>query len=166
MSDYDQFIKSAGITGTAFTRSVRESFPAFSKITKSMVCHPESYGMMLTPEAEAKLVHDFGGADGTERKTDFIDCSAWRKTAEFTERWFHKGSLAVVVGRIAVRDYKDREGNARRATEVQVENIYFGESRRSAETEPEHPITGAASRPVDVTPPFEDLGDDDGTLPF
>lgn len=64
MSDYAQYIKSAGITGTAFTRSVRESFPAFSKITKSMVCHPERYGMMLTPEAEGKLLRDFGEHPG------------------------------------------------------------------------------------------------------
>lgn len=139
-------------------------------ILQGRLCNdPElRYTQSQTPVASFTLAvdRDFGGAEGTERKTDFIDCSAWRKTAEFTERWFHKGSLAVVVGRLAVRDYKDREGNARRATEVQVENIYFGESRRSAETEPEHPIANTASRPVNVTPPFEDLGDDDGTLPF
>lgn len=140
-------------------------------ILQGRLCNdPElRYTQSQTPVASFTLAvdRDFGGADGTERKTDFIDCAAWRKTAEFAERWFHKGSLAVVVGRIAVRDYKDREGNARRATEVQVENIYFGESRRSAESEPEHPIEQAASRPVNVTPPFEDLGDDDcGSLPF
>lgn len=140
-------------------------------ILQGRLCNdPElRYTQSQTPVASFTLAvdRDFGGADGTERKTDFIDCSAWRKTAEFAERWFHKGSLAVVVGRLAVRDYKDREGNARRATEVQVENIYFGESRRSAESEPEHPITNTASRPVNVTPPFEDLGaDGGGTLPF
>ena len=47
MSNYDQFIKSAGITSAAFTRSVRENYPAFSKITKSMVCHPDKYGLQL-----------------------------------------------------------------------------------------------------------------------
>ena len=64
MPDYNAYIKSAGITGTAFTRSVRENFPAFSKITKSMVCHPDRYGLQLVPEAEAKLVHDFGEYPG------------------------------------------------------------------------------------------------------
>lgn len=64
MSNYDQFIKSAGITSAAFTRSVRENYPAFSKITKSMVCHPDKYGLQLVPEAEAKLAQDFGEHPG------------------------------------------------------------------------------------------------------
>lgn len=64
MSDYAQYIKSAGITSAAFTRSVREKYPAFSKITKSMVCHPDKYGVALVPEAEAKLLADFGDHPG------------------------------------------------------------------------------------------------------
>ena len=126
------------------------------------------YTQSQTPVTTFTLAvdRDYSGGEGG-RQTDFIDCCAWRKTAEFAERYFRKGSLAVVSGRLQIRDYKDREGNARRATEVNVDSLYFGESRRSAESEPPgHPIS-PASRPVNVTPPFEDLGDDDtGSLPF
>jgi single-strand DNA-binding protein len=107
---------------------------------------------------------DYAGRDGAERQTDFIDCVAYRKTAEFVSKYFQKGSLAIARGRLTVRAYKDREGNARRAWEVSADSVWFGESRRSAEAA--H-TAAPASRPVDVEPPrFEDLGDDGGELPF
>ena len=116
---------------------------------------------------------DYAGRGGAERQTDFIDCVAYRKTAEFVSRYFQKGSLAIARGRLTVRAYKDREGNARRAWEVSADSVWFGESRRSAEAAPADPTAGynppprAASRPVSVAPPaFEDLGDDGGELPF
>ena len=73
---------------------------------------------------------DFGGRDGAERQTDFIDCVAWRQTGEFVSKYFTKGSMAVVAGRLQIRDWTDRDGNKRRSAEVVVENIYFGESKR------------------------------------
>ena len=74
---------------------------------------------------------DYGGRDGSERQTDFIDCVAWRNTAEFVSKYFSKGSMAVVSGRLQLRDWTDREGNKRRSAEIVADNVYFGESKRS-----------------------------------
>ena len=74
---------------------------------------------------------DFGGRDGQEKQTDFIDCVAWRNTAEFVSKYFTKGSMAVVSGRLQIRDWTDREGNKRRNYEIVADNVYFGESKRS-----------------------------------
>ncbi|MBQ3380157.1 MAG: single-stranded DNA-binding protein, partial [Oscillospiraceae bacterium] len=57
---------------------------------------------------------DFGGRDGGEKQTDFIDCVAWRSTAEFVSKYFRKGSMVVVSGRLQIRDWQDRDGNKRR----------------------------------------------------
>ena len=76
---------------------------------------------------------DFGGRDGGERQTDFIDVSAWRQTGEFVSRYFHKGSMIVVAGRLQSRKWQDREGNNRTNWEIVAENVYFGESRRDSE---------------------------------
>ena len=76
---------------------------------------------------------DFGGRDGGERETDFIDCVAWRQTGEFVSKYFTKGSMIVVSGRLQIRNWNDKDGNKRRTAEVVAENCYFGESRRSNE---------------------------------
>ena len=76
---------------------------------------------------------DFGGRDGGERETDFIDCVAWRQTGEFVSKYFTKGSMIVVSGRLQIRNWNDKEGNKRRTAEVVAENCYFGESKRSAD---------------------------------
>ena len=73
---------------------------------------------------------DFKGNDG-QKQTDFINCVAWRSTAEFVSKYFGKGSMAAVSGRLQIRSYQDREGNNRTVAEVLAENVYFGESRRS-----------------------------------
>ena len=76
---------------------------------------------------------DFGGRDGGERETDFIDCVAWRQTGEFVSKYFTKGSMIVVSGRLQIRNWNDKEGNKRRSAEVVADNVYFGESKRSSE---------------------------------
>ena len=76
---------------------------------------------------------DFGGRDGGERETDFIDCVAWRQTGEFVSKYFTKGSMMVVSGRLQIRNWNDKEGNKRRSAEVVADNVYFGESKRSAD---------------------------------
>jgi single-strand DNA-binding protein len=75
---------------------------------------------------------DFTGKDGGEKETDFIDCVAWRKTAEFVTKYFTKGSMIVVSGRLQVRSWTDNDGNKRRNAEIVADNVYFGESKRSA----------------------------------
>ena len=76
---------------------------------------------------------DFGGRDGGEKETDFIDCVAWRNTGEFVSKYFTKGSMIVVSGRLQIRGWTDKDGNKRRSAEVVADNVYFGESKRSAE---------------------------------
>ena len=76
---------------------------------------------------------DFGGRDGGEKETDFIDCVAWRQTGEFVSKYFTKGSMIVVSGRLQIRNWTDKEGGKRRSAEIVADNVYFGESKRSSE---------------------------------
>ena len=76
---------------------------------------------------------DFSGRDGGEKETDFIDCVAWRQTGEFISKYFTKGRMIVVDGRLEMRDWTDKEGNKRRSAEVVADNCYFGESKRNSE---------------------------------
>ena len=90
-------------------------------------------------------------------KTDFIPIVAWGKTAEFVNQWFGKGDLITIVGRIEVRNYEDKNGNKRTATEIIAEEVLFGGSNNS---------TNASKKPVESkTAQFEQI-EDDGDLPF
>lgn len=73
---------------------------------------------------------DFAPKDGGERETDFIDCVAWRQTGEFVSKYFTKGRMAVVSGRLQIRNWTDKDGNKRRSAEVIADNVYFGDSKR------------------------------------
>lgn len=73
---------------------------------------------------------DFSGKDGGEKETDFIDCVAWRNTAEFVDKYFGKGRMIVVSGRLQIRSYTDKDGNKRKAAEVVADNCYFGDSKK------------------------------------
>ena len=77
---------------------------------------------------------DFGGRDGGEKQTDFIDCTAWRHTAEFVSKYFTKGRMAVVSGRLQIDNYTDNDGNKRRSAKVIADNIYFGDSKKDGAT--------------------------------
>lgn len=76
---------------------------------------------------------DFKNADGT-KDTDFIDVVAWRNTAEFVSKYFGKGRMAVVEGRLQLRDWTDKDGNKRRNAEVLADNIYFGDAKKDADS--------------------------------
>ena len=76
---------------------------------------------------------DFGGRDGGEKETDFIDCVAWRQTGEFVSKYFTKGRMIVVSGRLQIRSWTDKDGNKRRTAEVVADNCYFGDSKRDNE---------------------------------
>ena len=131
------------------------------------------YTQSQTPVASFTLAvdRDFGGRDGGEKQTDFIDCVAWRQTAEFVSKYFAKGSMAVVSGRLQIRDWTDREGGKRRSAEVVVDNMYFGESKRReggetrGETRPAYNSYESVSPSMGASA-FSELGDDDGELPF
>ena len=130
---------------------------------------------------------DFGGRDGGERETDFIDCVAWRQTGEFVSKYFTKGSMIVVSGRLQIRNWNDKDGNKRRTAEVVADNCYFGESKRSNEggsysngnsyggnsyggnsyAAPAAPSYGGYAAPAgNPASDFAMLDDDDAQLPF
>ena len=109
---------------------------------------------------------DFGG-NGNERETDFIDCVAWRQTGEFVSKYFAKGSMAVVSGRLQIRNWTDKEGNKRRTAEVVADNVYFGESKRNADdAAAAAPSYGTYSAPSAPASDFAMLDDNDAQLPF
>lgn len=140
------------------------------------------YTQSQTPVASFTLAvdRDYGGRDGGEKQTDFIDCVAWRQTAEFVSKYFQKGSMAVVSGRLQIRNWTDREGGKRRSAEVVVDNIYFGESRRrdsgdsgsyggnygSSNSGGESRSYNAGNSSAHSASPFAELDDGDGELPF
>ena len=144
------------------------------------------YTQSQTPVASFTVAvdRDFGNREGGERQTDFIDCVAWRQTAEFVNKYFQKGSMAVVSGRLQIRDWTDREGGKRRSAEIVVDNMYFGESKRRDGAEPRSEShssyggntyggnsysgssydSGRGAAPA--SSPFAELDDGDGDLPF
>ena len=73
---------------------------------------------------------DFAPKDGGERETDWIDCVAWRQTGEFVSKYFTKGRMAIVSGRLQIRNWTDKDGNKRSSAEVVADNVYFGDSKR------------------------------------
>ena len=123
---------------------------------------------------------DFGGRDGGERETDFIDCVAWRQTGEFVSKYFTKGRMIVVSGRLQIRSWNDKDGNKRRTAEVVADNCYFGDSKRDGESTGSYggntyggnaysapaPSYGGYSAPAAPASDFAMLEDDDAQLPF
>ena len=123
---------------------------------------------------------DFSPKDGGERETDFIDCVAWRQTGEFVSKYFTKGRMAVVSGRLQIRSWTDKEGNKRRTAEVVADNVYFGDSKRDDQggssysgnsygnygSAPAAPAYGGYSAPTAPASDFAMLDDDDAQLPF
>ena len=77
---------------------------------------------------------DFVPKDGGERKADFIDCVAWRQTGEFISKYFTKGRMIIVDGRLEMRDWTDKDGNKRTSAEIVVANAYFGDSKRDGDS--------------------------------
>ena len=114
---------------------------------------------------------DFGGRDGGDKQTDFIDCVAWRQTGEFVSKYFRKGSMIVVSGRLQSRKWQDREGNNRTNWEVVADNVYFGESRRDNGDSGRYDNSGYSNSNSYGSAPaasnsFMELDDGDGELPF
>ena len=125
---------------------------------------------------------DFKSRESGEKATDFIDVVAWRQTAEFVCQYFTKGRMAVVEGRLQIRDWKDKDGNNRRSAEVVADNIYFGDSKRdnadggsfnqsqgyaqSFNQVPQQPAYQAPQNVSAAPSDFSMLSDDDPDLPF
>ena len=122
-------------------------------------------------------------AQGAEKETDFVDIVAWRNTAEFVSKYFTKGRMAVVTGRLQIRNWQDKEGNKRRSAEVVADNVYFGDSKRDNadggsfnqsqgyaqsfnQVPQHHPAYQAPQNVSDAPSDFSMLSDDDPDLPF
>ncbi len=103
---------------------------------------------------------DFKDQSGN-RDTDFIDVTAWRNTAEFVSRYFTKGRMAVVSGRLQIRSWTDKDGNKRRTAEVVADNIYFGDSQKTAQSGAEAPTEGYTPGEFAELPEVDESG-----LPF
>lgn len=111
---------------------------------------------------------DFKDKSTGEKATDFIDIVAWRQTAEFVSKFFAKGRMAVVEGRLQIRDWTDKDGGKRRTAEVVADNVYFGDSKKDGDGNSNPGPTGG-HEPPPAGPSgneFGDLADDDGELPF
>ena len=125
-------------------------------------------------------------AQGQQKETDFIDCVAWRQTGEFVSKYFTKGRMIVVSGRLQIRSWTDKDGNKRKSAEVVADNCYFGDSKRDGdsggyggntysapaygggfpETEAALNQRGYSGIPVSRGSDFAMLDDDDGQLLF
>ena len=113
---------------------------------------------------------DFAPKDGGEKETDFIDCVAWRQTGEFVSKYFTKGRMAVVSGRLQIRSWTDKDGNKRRTAEIVADNVYFGDSKRDGDSGSAYSAPasfGGYSAPSQSSASdFAMLDDDDAQLPF
>lgn len=123
-----------------------------------------------TPVANFTLAvdRDFKEKNTGERTTDWIDVVAWRTTGEFVSKYFSKGRMAVVEGRLQIRDWTDKEGSKRRSAEVVADSVYFGDSRRdgdSSNTSRGYQASADYGGPSG-SDQFVELGDDCGDLPF
>ena len=130
-----------------------------------------------TPVASFSLAvdRDFKDKSTGERTTDFIDVVAWRQTGEFVSRYFTKGRMAVVEGRLQIRDWTDKDGGKRRSAEVVADNVYFGDSKRDGgDNSGYNPGYAPAPASHSAAPSnfsasgsdFAEIGEDDGELPF
>lgn len=95
-------------------------------------------------------------AQGAEKETDFVDVVAWRNTAEFVSKYFTKGRMAAVVGRLQIRNWEDKEGTKRKTAEIVADSVYFGDSKRDGQNgSTAAPASAEFTRLPDTTPvPF------------
>ena len=116
----------------------------------------QRYTQNNTPVTSFTLAceRDFSDSNG-KKQTDFIDCVAWRNTAEFVSKYFRKGSMAAVSGRLQIREWMDKEGQKHKSAEIMADSVYFGE-RKSESGDP---------KPAPEKAVFTEVADD-GELPF
>lgn len=112
-----------------------------------------------TPVASFTLAVERNFGDAENRQADFIDCIAWQSTAEFVVKYFTRGRMAVLKGRLQTRMWEDQKGNKRKAVEVVAESIYFGDSKKDSAAPP------AAAPKVTTTPDFSPMSEDE-EVPF
>ena len=139
------------------------------RLTRDPELRRTGSGLAVTSFSVA-VERDIPSKDTGEREVDFIDCVAWRQTGEFISKWFTKGQMIVVSGRLQIRNWTDKDGNKRKAAEIVVADVYFGESKKKETTT--GPITtpstygGYIPYAIPSTSDFAMFDDDDAQLPF
>lgn len=126
-----------------------------------LVADPElRHTQQGTPVASYRLAvdRDYKSKDSNAQNTDFVNIVSWRNTAEFVSRYFTKGRMMLVEGRLQMRSYTDKDGNRRVAAEVVTDNVHFADSRKDGNNNEDGSLQESAG--------FEELADDDGDLPF
>ena len=126
-----------------------------------LVADPElRHTQQGTPVASYRLAvdRDYKSKDANAQNTDFVNIVSWRNTAEFVSRYFTKGRMMLVEGRLQMRSYTDKDGNRRVAAEVVTDNVHFADSRKDGSNNEDGSLQESAG--------FEELTDDDGDLPF
>ena len=106
---------------------------------------------------------DFKSQSG-DKETDFIEFVAWKNTAEFVSKYFSKGRMAVVDGRLQIRDWTDKAGNKRTTAEVVADNVYFADSKRSESNDNQKENFNALSGRL--SDDFVPISEEDGEIPF
>lgn len=142
------------------------------RLTRDPELRRTGSGLAVTSFSVA-VERDWPNRDTGEKETDFIDCVAWRQTGEFVSKWFAKGGMIVVSGRLQIKKWTDNNGVKRHSPEIVVDNVYFGESKKDRDAREKNaysvgventPYTGEFSN---YTPPaFSVFNDDDAQLPF
>ena len=133
------------------------------RLTRDPEIRHTSNGTTVTSFTLA-VERDFKDQSSGQKVTDFIDCVACRHVGEFVSRYFTKGRMAVVEGRLQVEAWKDANGNRRRSTKVVADSVYFGDSKNN-----KNASEGNAKEsdfPQEPTQEFEEVNEDDGELPF
>ena len=127
------------------------------RLTKDPELRRTEKGIAVTSFTVA-VDRDFG-----DKETDFIECVAWRQTGEFVDKYFSKGRMAVVSGRLQIRSWTDKDGNKRKTAEVVADNVYFGDSKKDAESG----HTGfVPNDKIPTTSNYELITEQDDFLPF
>ena len=136
---------------------------AMGRLTKD----PElRYTQSNTPVASFTIAcdRDYSG-QGQEKQTDFIDCVAWRSTGEFVSKYFSKGRMIVVSGRLQSRKWTDKDGNKRTSWEIVADNCYFGDSKKDGDSGGTYNEQQAYDT-MQKHAQLQELDEDDGDLPF
>lgn len=132
------------------------------RLTKDPELRRTQSGLAVTSFTLA-VERDFAGKDNSERETDFIDCVAWRQLGEFVSKYFAKGRMACVAGKLQIRIWTDKDGNKRRSAEVLAESVYFADSKNAADNGNRDAAQTAAAPAQNA---FAQIDDDDEELPF
>lgn len=130
------------------------------RLTRDPEMHQTGSGVSVANFTLA-VERDYKNGQG-EREADFIDVVAWRGSADFAVKYFRRGSMAAVSGRLQIRNWTDKDGNKRSAAEVVAESIYFADSKKDTQNASDAPV--AQSQMAPIIPLGDD--DDDGGLPF